>query len=189
GGGTGTTRFLPSSSFQRASHRRGESSTPPREDSPLLGPRLFEEEGGGDEKAESQRWDLLVQGEHQRAVGAAMAGGGGGGDVESGRGGGGVSPPGGSECGSGGGGSRKTTISAAPTTLSAADDALLGTFMEVMSEGLPIKIHRSSGRARKTTMWLKDTDTLVWFSKRTVGGKRWHKLSLRGVTSVNVREG
>lgn len=37
-------------------------------------------------------------------------------------------------------------------------------------------------------MWLKDTDTLVWFSKRTVGGKRWHKLSLRGVTSVNVRE-
>lgn len=54
--------------------------------------------------------------------------------------------------------------------------------------GLPIKIHRSSGRARKTTMWLKDTDTLVWFTKRTVGGKRWHKLSLRGVTSVNVRD-
>lgn len=32
-------------------------------------------------------------------------------------------------------GSRKTTISAAPTTLSAADEALLGTFMEVLAEG------------------------------------------------------
>lgn len=32
-------------------------------------------------------------------------------------------------------GSRRTTISAAPTTLSAADEALLGTFMEVLAEG------------------------------------------------------
>lgn len=32
-------------------------------------------------------------------------------------------------------GSRRTTVSAAFTTLSAADEALLGTFMEVLAEG------------------------------------------------------
>lgn len=52
--------------------------------------------------------------------------------------------------------------------------------------GLPIKIHRSSKRPRKTTLWLKDTDTLVWASKRAIGPKQWHKLHLSGVTSVQV---
>lgn len=42
--------------------------------------------------------------------------------------------PGGSDYGSDAG-SRRTTVSAAPTTLSAADESLLGTFMEVLEEG------------------------------------------------------
>lgn len=52
--------------------------------------------------------------------------------------------------------------------------------------GLPIKIHRSSKRPRKTTLWLKDTDTLVWASKRAIGPKQWHKLRLTGAMSVQV---
>eukprot|EP00904_Undaria_pinnatifida_P000812 jgi/Undpi1/10731/HiC_scaffold_29.g13179.m1 len=177
GGSTSTvSRHLQAStSFRIPPRRPGDMSTPPREDSPLLGTRAIREsENSNNNDEEKRERDPAAQAEHQRAMGAMMAR-----DLE---GGGGESPGGGSE----GGRSRRTTASAAPTTLSAADEALLGTFMEVMSEGLPIKIHRSSGRARKTTMWLKDTDTLVWFSKRTVGGKRWHKLSLRGVTSVNA---
>lgn len=46
-----------------------------------------------------------------------------------------IQVPGGSDLGDSDAGSRKTTVSAAPTTLSAADEALLGTFMEVLSEG------------------------------------------------------
>lgn len=52
--------------------------------------------------------------------------------------------------------------------------------------GLPIKIHRSSRRGRKTTLWLKNGDTLVWASKRTIGTKQWHKLKLATATSVQV---
>ncbi|CAN0236572.1 unnamed protein product [Scytosiphon promiscuus] len=86
-------------------------------------------------------------------------------------------------------GSRRTTVSGAPTTLSAADEALLGTFMEVLTEGLPIKIHRSSRRGRRTTLWLKKGDTLVWASKRAIGTKQWHKLKLATATSVQAGKG
>lgn len=99
-------------------------STPPREDSPLLGTRAIREsENSNNNDEEKRERDPAAQAEHQRAMGAMMAR-----DLE---GGGGESPGGGSE----GGRSRRTTASAAPTTLSAADEALLGTFMEVMSEG------------------------------------------------------
>lgn len=35
-------------------------------------------------------------------------------------------------------------------------------------------------------MWLKDRDTLVWSTKRTLGAKKWQKLQLNGATKVQV---
>eukprot|EP00903_Cladosiphon_okamuranus_P007953 g7677.t2 len=138
-------------------------ASPAREDSPLLGSKKPSRTSFAGERSEEKKQANVNWG-----------------DVE------GITPV--SDYGSDTG-SRRTTVSAAPTTLSAADEALLGTFMEVLSEGLPIKIHRSSKRPRKTTLWLKDTDTLVWASKRAIGPRQWHKLHLGGVKSVQAGKG
>eukprot|EP00752_Nemacystus_decipiens_P005530 g5002.t1 len=160
----GGVRPLSQASFLMAADADADApDSPPREDSPLL----------GDKKPSKIAFADKGQGETKQV------------SVDWGEGEG-ITPV--SDYGSDAG-SRRTTVSAAPTTLSAADEALLGTFMEVLAEGLPIKIHRSSKRPRKTTLWLKDSDTLVWSSKRAIGPKQWHKLRLSSVTSVQAGKG
>ncbi|CAN0269183.1 unnamed protein product, partial [Ectocarpus fasciculatus] len=116
-------------SFLLSDDSTGGPSSPPREDSPLLGSRaerpprpssagVLALTGSGSEDNEERKSD------EKNATGDW-----GGVDVED------IIPvPGGSDLGDSDAGSRKTTVSAAPTTLSAADEALLGTFMEVLSE-------------------------------------------------------
>lgn len=91
-----------------------------REDSPLLGPQPVIV---GEEKMEDGNWDVAVLSEHGRDM-----------DLKPDEGGHGDAAGGESEHGSEAA-SRRTTASAAPTTMSSADEALLRTFMEVMSEG------------------------------------------------------
>ncbi|CAM9433186.1 unnamed protein product [Ectocarpus sp. 6 AP-2014] len=185
-------RPLSRRSFLMSDDSTGGPPSPPREDSPLLGSRTERSPqsssagvlalAGSDSDDDEER-----KGDKKNATGDWA-----GVDVENV-----IQVPGGSDLGDSDAGSRKTTVSAAPTTLSAADEALLGTFMEVLSEGeldllltgLPIKIHRTSKRARKTTLWLKGADTLVWSSKRAIGSKQWQKQSLGGVTSVQAGKG
>ncbi|CAB1111825.1 unnamed protein product [Ectocarpus sp. CCAP 1310/34] len=195
GGNSSATKFgkgggprpLSRRSFLISNDSTGGPPSPPREDSPLLGSRTERP------PRSSSAGELALAGsdsdddEERKGGRKNTTGDWAGIDVENV-----IQVAGGSDLGDSDAGSRETTVSAAPTTLSAADEALLGTFMEVLSEGeldflltgLPIKIHRTSKRARKTTLWLKGADTLVWSSKRAIGSKQWHKQSLGGVTSV-----
>ncbi|CAM9933731.1 unnamed protein product, partial [Ascophyllum nodosum] len=84
---------------------------------------------------------------------------------------------------------RKTMVSAALSTVGANDEALLSTFAEVMSEGLPVKILKPSGRAKKVMLRLKDRGTLLWSSRRALGAKKWRKISLREVTGIQAGRG
>ncbi|CAM9726212.1 unnamed protein product, partial [Pylaiella littoralis] len=165
-------RPLSRRSFLAVADTASTPSPPPREDSPLLGNKKPSRTASvmaldGDGGSSGEKKDTIVDWSYME----------------------GISPvSGGSEYGSEAG-SKRTTISAAPTTLSAADEALLGTFMDVLAEGLPIKIHRSSKRPRKTTLWLQDSDTLAWTTKRAIGTKRWHKLKLSAMIRVEAGKG
>ncbi|CBJ48694.1 hypothetical protein Esi_0046_0078 [Ectocarpus siliculosus] len=177
-------RPLSRRSFLMSDDSTGGPPSPPREDSPLLGSRTERSPQSSSAGVLALAGSDSDDDEEQKGEKKNATGDWAGVDVENV-----VQVPGGSDLGDSDAGSRKTTVSAAPTTLSAADEALLGTFMEVLSEGLPIKIHRTSKRARKTTLWLKGADTLVWSSKRAIGSKQWHKQSLGGVTSVQAGKG
>ncbi|CAN0214580.1 unnamed protein product, partial [Hapterophycus canaliculatus] len=111
--------------------------SPPREDSPLLGKPQQRRRGKkaslSAAAAAATTSSSSSSSFRQRPFAMAFAGdeGGGVGKGEEGsKPGGGVGSDYSSEAGS-----RRTTVSGAPTTLSAADEALLGTFMEVLAEG------------------------------------------------------
>lgn len=121
----------------------------PREDSPLLGnsePVVL----GREEKTESNDWDISVVSGYPRVL--DLTGGGGGGGAR------GTGSAYGSEAGS-----RVRTVSADPTTISAADETLLGTFMEVMSEG---ESKYTEGRFQSVVSdWSSERSTLVFTAK------------------------